>query len=153
MTKKKAEPAPAGRPTEYTPALGEAICSALMEPKSLRKICEADDMPDKSTVCRWLARGDAGEQPYVEFRRLYEAAREVQGDAEQDEMRDIADEAGLTPEAIQKAKLRIGTRQWNAERLRPKKYGKKLELGGDVTVNGDLAARLLAGRQRARAAG
>lgn len=111
------------RPTLYTDELAITICERLMEPMSLRKVCLAEDMPDKSTVCRWLARGDGGEKPYDEFRRLYEAAREVQADAYQDELVDIADEATATPEDVAKAKLRISTRQWNAEKLRPKKYG------------------------------
>ncbi len=36
---------PAGRPTDYTPELGDLICSRIAEGSSLRKICTDDEMP------------------------------------------------------------------------------------------------------------
>lgn len=44
-------------------------------------------------------------------------------------------------------KLRVDTRKWIMSKLKPKKYGERLELDGNITI--DLAARLASGRQRA----
>jgi len=45
-----------GRPTIYTRKLANKICQEIMEGKSMRQICAPADMPNKSTVYRWLAR-------------------------------------------------------------------------------------------------
>jgi hypothetical protein len=58
------------RPTDYTPELGDQICELLADGMSLRAICQADDMPHRATVFRWLAR--AGLE---EFRDQYARAR------------------------------------------------------------------------------
>ncbi|MFL5018251.1 MAG: terminase small subunit protein, partial [Rhizobium sp.] len=74
----------------------------------------------------------------------YALAREIQADGFVDEMVEIADDraddwiekknaSGETTgwqengEAIRRSQLRIATRQWVAEKLRPKKYGSKVE--------------------------
>ncbi len=43
-----------GRPTIYTPELGETICGLLAEGKSLSSICrEHPDLPSERTIRRW----------------------------------------------------------------------------------------------------
>jgi hypothetical protein len=125
---------PAGRPSEYSEQVAAEICVRLADGKSLRSICLDDAMPDKATVFRWLAA-------HGEFRDQYTCARETQADTLFDEMLDIADDAGkdivegaVDQEHIQRAKLRIETRKWMAGKLRPKKYGDKVEHehSGDV---------------------
>ena len=76
-----------GRPTLYTEALALEICRRIAERESLRKICADLDMPDKSTVLRWL-----GDQEQGAFRDQYACAREMQADALFDEALEIADE-------------------------------------------------------------
>ncbi|MBB6424962.1 terminase small subunit protein [Sphingopyxis sp. JAI128] len=118
---------PAGRPSDYSKDIAAEICERLADGNSLRSICRDDNMPDKGTVFRWLAA-------HEEFRDQYTCAREAQADTLFDEMLDIADDASkdviegaADPEHIQRTKLRIETRKWMAGKLRPKKYGDKIE--------------------------
>ncbi|EJB03764.1 hypothetical protein Rleg9DRAFT_2601 [Rhizobium leguminosarum bv. trifolii WSM597] len=128
-----------GRPTKFTQALAEKICDRIADRESLRAICRDEDMPAKSTVLSWLA--DDGK---AAFRARYALAREILADGFVDELVEIADDrsndwiekknaAGDTTgwqengEAIRRSQLRIATRQWVAEKLKPKKYGSKAE--------------------------
>ena len=103
------------RPSEYTPSKAEDICEMLADGMSLRKICAKDDMPDKSTVRRWL-------RTYPEFRAQYAQAREDQADHWADEVIDIADEA----EDAGLAKIQVDARKWVACKLKPKAYGDRV---------------------------
>ncbi|MBX5165210.1 MULTISPECIES: terminase small subunit protein [unclassified Rhizobium] len=134
-----------GRPTKFTQALAEKICERIADRESLRSICRDEDMPAKSTVLSWLA--DDGK---AAFRARYALAREILADSFVDELVEIADDrsddwiekknaAGETTgwqengEAIRRSQLRIATRQWVAEKLKPKKYGSKIEPEQGVT--------------------
>ncbi len=59
------------------------------------------------------------------FRDQYARAREFQADALFDEILYFADNS--TPESVQQACLQIDTLKWMAGKLRPKKYGDKIE--------------------------
>lgn len=120
---------------EFSPDLFDKVCERLANGESLRKICRDDDMPSTASVCKWLANDDGGK--LVE---QYTRAREMQADALFDDCLDIADQyEGAEEEVdhIQRAKLRIDTRKWMAGKLRPKKYGEKLDVdhGGSLTIN------------------
>lgn len=104
-----------GRPSVYTDEIASRIFSELADGKSLRAICEPDDMPSRETVRRWL-RDDEG------FRGQYTRAREEQADHYADEIMEIADTA--TDANI--AKLRIDARKWVASKLKSKAYGDKI---------------------------
>ena len=125
-----------------TPALTEkqqkqfdAVCDRIAFGESLNSICRDETMPDKSTVIRWLMKGD----PAV--CNQYARAREMQAEIHADELIDIADDghndwmarkgeddAGwqANGEHIQRSKLRIDTRKWTASKLRPKVYGDRI---------------------------
>ena len=126
-----------GRPSEYSAETADAICERLIEGESLRAICASEGMPAASTVCRWLANNEA-------FRKQYAHAREAQADTLADESLDIADDGSndwmerhndegentgwqVNGEHIQRSRLRIETRKWLASKLKPKKYGEKVE--------------------------
>lgn len=142
------------RPSSFTPEMGDMICEAIADGRSLRSICDADDMPSKSTVFKWLAERE-------EFSDQYARAREAAGDAMADDMLDIADDGRNdwmaqrddggevtgwreNGEALRRSALRIDARKWLASKLQPKKYGDKtqLEHSGQVvltpsiTING-----------------
>ena len=124
-----------GRPTDYTEELSDTLCAQLAEGLSMRTICASDDMPDKSTVFRWLRTN-------LEFRDQYEKAKDESADAFTDEMLDIADNGNndwmenngdsegyrQNGEAIQRSRLRVDTRKWLASKLKPKKYGDKQQI-------------------------
>ena len=130
-----------GRPTKYTDKLAAAICTRLAEGESLRKICAGDDMPDKSTVLRWLFDGE-----HDEFSERYARARQAQAELRADEIIDIADDSSgdtitdekgnktVNHEYITRSRLRVDARKWIASKLLPKVYGDKLEHTGDLTV-------------------
>lgn len=141
MPKKKT-----GRPSDYTDAIAAAICERIADGESLRSICRDEAMPAKSTVFEWLADPD-----HEAFRTKYAYAREAQADSLVDEMTDIADDgsndwmekknaAGESigwqenGEALRRSALRVSTRQWIAEKLKPKKYGTKVDLNLDGKV-------------------
>jgi hypothetical protein len=126
-----------GRPTIYNQELADAICSRIIEGYSLRTVCKADDMPDVTTILRWLR-----EKP--DFRLQYEKAKEEQADALAEEMLDIADDGTndwmekygkdgenlgyqVNGEHVQRSRLRLDTRKWIASKLKPKKYGDRIQ--------------------------
>ena len=140
-TPPKASEAPrkASRST-YTKQMADIICIRLSEGESLKEIVRSEGMPDRATVYRWLL-----EQP--QFCDMYTRAREEQADTLADEIIAIADESPEINEIRDKhgdvvdikidsgyvayQKQRIEARKWTAMKLRPKKYGDKLELAGD----------------------
>ncbi len=134
--------------TVFTDEIANTICERIADGESLRRICDDEAMPSKSTVFEWLA-----DERYEAFRTKYARAREAQADALFDEMIDIADdgrndwmekknsEGDITGwqengESLRRSDMRIKTRQWMASKLQPKKYGDKLELehGGKITL-------------------
>jgi hypothetical protein len=138
----------AGRPSEFSQDIADQVCGLIAEGKSLRKICEREDMPDKSTVFRWLAKNK-------EFRDQYALAREAQMDAMAEDILDISDDgtndfgfkegeeasgAGANPvflaEHVQRSKLRVESRKWLMGKLAPKKYGDRTET--DLNVKGSV---------------
>jgi hypothetical protein len=140
-TPAKAPQAPkkASRST-YTKQMADVICIRLSEGESLKEIVRSEGMPDRATVYRWLL-----EQP--QFCDMYTRAREEQADTLADEIIAIADESPEINEIRDKhgdvidikidsgyvayQKQRIEARKWTAMKLKPKKYGDKLELAGD----------------------
>jgi hypothetical protein len=62
-----------GRPSDFTDEIATRICDLLMDGLSMRSICQADDMPHRTTVVRWLER-------YPEFASMYAHARTLQAD-------------------------------------------------------------------------
>ena len=123
-----------GRHSEYTHETADQICALIADGKSLRDICKRDDMPDKSTVMRWLANEN---NQY--FRDQYAHAKDIQADSLFDDCLAIADQyeadektALDATDHIQRARLRIDTRKWMAGKLRPKKYGEKLDINANV---------------------
>lgn len=131
----------------FSQELFDQICDRMADGESLRKICLSDDMPSKGTVMRWLAEDDGGK-----LRDQYARARDMQADALFDECLDIADDGvndwvedqdggeKYNGDHVQRARLRIDTRKWMAGKLRPKKYGDKL----DVDLNGSLKVETVA---------
>lgn len=128
-----------GRPTVYSPEIAKRICRELAEGHSLRSICKAEGMPDRSTVYDWLDADLHG------FPDQYARARARQAETMLDEIIEIADETsfdtvdgkfGPMPngEWIMRSKVRVDARKWAMSKLAPKKYGDSKQL--DVTSGG-----------------
>ncbi len=114
-----------GRPTKYTKELGADLCSELAQGKSLRKVCKSAKFPSVKTIFNWI-------RDYPEFLQQYEKAKEESSDFLVEEMLDIADQSDKK-ESPQRSRLRVDTRKWAASKLKPKKYGERLDLtsGGE----------------------
>lgn len=123
----------AGRPADYTPAVGDEICKQLAKGKSLNSICKSEAMPDDSTVYRWLLA--THNKDLDQFRDNYALAREIQYQRMADEIIDIADDGlndyvlanseegdicRINPEAIGRSRLRVDTRKWFMSKVLPK---------------------------------
>jgi hypothetical protein len=122
-----------GRPTIYTPELGDRICDELTNGKSLVKICEPDDMPATVSIYKWL-------REHEEFANNYTRARENQADKYADEIVEIADRA-TDKDSAAAMKVRVDARKWVSSKLKPKKYGDKLDL--DQTIDGKITIQTL----------
>jgi hypothetical protein len=128
------------RKSEFEQSIADAICERLADGESLRSICKDETMPATSTVFKWLVQ-----QPT--FAEQYTRAREAQADTLFDEILDIADDGANdwmekpgrgeesrgwqeNGEALRRSVLRVDARKWMAGKLRPKKYGEKLQHTG-----------------------
>ena len=131
---------PAGRPTDYTDDLADLICERLANGESMRSVCRDEATPAMTTVFRWLRENE-------EFRQQYEVAKEECADALVEDMLDIADNQAsdivmvdgiplqvkgelirsVSSASVGHARLRVDTRKWAASKLKPKKYGEKIQ--------------------------
>lgn len=111
-----------GRPSTFTEEVANEICRCILEGESLRKICGEDEMPDRTTVLRWLDEREG-------FAAKYARARELQADYMDDLILEAADAADEDNAAAQRVK--IAAYQWRASKLKPKRYGDKTLLGSD----------------------
>jgi hypothetical protein len=94
-------------------------------------------MPAISTVFRWIREDD-------EFQKQYMRACEERTEAMAEYVLDISDDGRndwmesrggyiVNKEATERSKLRIETRKWLMAKMKPKKYGDKI----DVTSGGE----------------
>jgi len=113
------------RPSIFTEELANNICERLSNGESLLKICEDDEMPDRTTVHRWLLEKDK-----KEFYNKYEEAINIRTENMFDELNNIADISDKQ-ESAQRSRLRVDTRKWYLSKVMPKKYGDKLDLTTD----------------------
>lgn len=139
-----------GRPTIYSPELAEKICEMLASGISMRTVSKDESMPAMATMFRWIR-----EKP--EFKEQYERAKEESTDALAEDLIDIADDGTndwmekhgkdgeqigwtLNGEHVQRSRLRVDARKWLMAKMKPKKYGEKI----DMTTNGkDLPTPIL----------
>jgi hypothetical protein len=155
VTKKKKAVTPrrTGRPTRFTEKLADIICAEIAVGSSLKSVCEKRGRPAVSTVFNWLRQNE-------EFLAQYNLAKEEAADLFVEEIKEIADnkkgdmlqsydgdtgEINMRPNnvAVQRAKLQIDARKWLASKLKPKKYGARLELDGETKQSGELVVKLV----------
>lgn len=95
-------------------------------------------MPAISTFYKWLRENE-------EFAKQYARATEERSEAMAEEILDLADDASNVVLGNDKSdnarvsamKLRVDTRKWLMAKMKPKKYGDKLDMttnGKDITV-------------------
>jgi hypothetical protein len=129
-----------GRPRiEFDEKVADRICEQIMDGKSLRRICTQKAMPTKKTVLRWLEENPS-------FASQYARAREEQAEGYADELIELAKKANA--ENAHAIRVRADIIKWACSKLKPKKYGDRIDVGmqADVTVResadiGELARR------------
>lgn len=122
-----------GRPTDYTPELGDKICGMLSGGMSLKRITDSEDMPSRQTVYTWL-------RLHEEFLDNYTRAKEDSADALADDIEEIAEGTLKGTYDPQAARVAMDGKKWIASKLKPKKYGDKLDITGEQTINHKLKA-------------
>lgn len=162
------QPAKMGRPSSYTPELAERLCAHLAGGKALRSACRLPGMPRMTTVYRWMREHEEFRSRYAracEDRTdamaeeiLAIANTPVEGVIEKMEPVPVRDADGAIKrdeqgnevtelrvverrreDMIAHRRLQIDTRKWLMGKLKPKKYGEKL----DVDVSGKMTLEQL----------
>lgn len=137
MAKKQTvkEPKKIGRPSDYTQDLADKICEYIGNGSSMRSICLLESMPEMQTIWRWLR-----EKP--SFSEQYNKATVERAEAHNESLLDFGDAAielaqEVDPKAsgavVQAYKLKADNLKWSMSKMKPKKYGDKL----DVTTGGE----------------
>lgn len=140
-----------GRPSSYNPETAQTICELLSDGVPLREICRMEGMPAWRTVYDWMYRDDALGEEGVGLSAAIARAREIGYDAMAEECLIIADtpkigikkvfssgsdedEDSMTvteEDMLGHRKLQIETRLKLLAKFNPKKYGDKVQVGGD----------------------
>jgi hypothetical protein len=94
----------------------------MSEGESLRAIWRDRGMPSEGTVRGWAVRD------VDDFGNRYRAARQLLFEYWADRIVDIADDEEADPRSRQ---IRTGVRQWLMSKLAPRRYGDKVQIGGD----------------------
>ncbi len=123
-----------GRPTIYTDKLGKEICKRISKGESVLSICRDKEMPVQDTVYNWLLDNDK-----KEFSENYLRARDSQAEVMFEEIVELSDKSvddikgddKSDSARVQARKLQIDARHWHLSKLRPKKYGDKLDMTSD----------------------
>lgn len=122
-----------GRPTLFSDELAKEVCRRIAEGESLRAVCRDGKMPEASTVFDWL-------RTKPEFTEQYDKAVVERSEAMAEDMIDIAEGApALIKKTAEKKsgamaqviKLQVDVRKWHMGRMKPKKYGDKMDLTSD----------------------
>ena len=134
---------PGAKPAPYDQGVAEEVCVRLMEGRTLRSICEDQDIPSKNVVYRWLAADPV-------FKDAYARAREFQMLAWADDVVEIADDTSadyydrdtkdggtervVDQEAIARSRLKVDARKWLMSKLSPRLFADKVEVDLHATV-------------------
>lgn len=107
-----------GPPSTYTPETAALLLEHIADGLSLRKVCEMEGMPDRSTWRRWM-------REHEELRAQYAQARADRASARADEILDIADDEDIP---VESRKVRIDARKWEASKLDRAVYGDRQQV-------------------------
>jgi hypothetical protein len=109
-------------PMPYSDDAAVEICSRIASGEALTRVCQDDHLPGITTVYKWLVEN-------ATFAEHYTRARADQADTIADEIMLIAD----TEPDPNRAKVRIDARKWIASKLKPQRYGEKIDISGEIS--------------------
>lgn len=124
-----------GQNNKMTTEMTDKVLQMLMEGKSATAIVEALGIVS-STLVSWRERDAL-------FEKAYSRAREVGFDAQADHLDIIAENTV----DVQRARLMCDNVKWRLARVAPHKYGDRLDINVNSTV--DIAAAIEEGKRRA----
>lgn len=108
-----------GRPSTYTPELGDVICDHIAAGATLRELTSQPDMPAWATIWRWLQANET-------FRAQYARAREDGADYHADRaLAEALETKGKENPDVAGARLRWDALRWHAGKCAPKRYSEK----------------------------
>jgi hypothetical protein len=119
-----------GRPSTFTDDLFDKICTRLENGEVLKAICRDEQMPDRSTVLRWIAddskrkKYDAARRACVEF--WSDQIIEIATDGSKDTVVDRKGRRRCDHEWVHRSRLRIETIWKLMGKIAPDRYGDKL---------------------------
>lgn len=144
------------RPTTFNEDVAAKLCGYLAMGESLRKVCRRAGMPAPSTVFLWMREHESFSKQYARAKEeaadmFIEDIIEIADNAKKDKIPvyEVDNETGdktLTgykesKNSVRRAQVQIESRKWLAMKLKPKKYGEKL----DLSTNGkDIGAGISA---------
>ncbi len=129
-----------GAKTTYTQEKADAICERLAKGESLESICRGEEMPAAPTVRRWILEDVEGFAALSAraYSLGYEALAEqclIIADTPLEGVETTTKANGDTEEKrgdmLQHRRLQIDTRMRLLGKWAPKRYGDKVQLGGD----------------------
>jgi hypothetical protein len=128
-----------GRPSKYTPELAAEICQRLSNGEPLRQICRDDHMPAWQKIYEWMARdeelsGAIAQAREQGFEALAEEALMIADTPVFGQKQVMTDQGTATTveDMLGHRKLQIETRLKLLAKWNPKKYGDKVQVGGDA---------------------
>lgn len=120
------------KPNEYSKEIADKIILQITEGGQLSKICEADDMPLRTSFYRWMeTRADLKDaytrarEAWADFyeERVIAIAFDDKGDFFIEDGKAVADHA-----RVARARLQVDTLKWFMSKWAPRRYGDKPEL-------------------------
>ena len=140
---------PVGRPTEYNEEYAAKILDRISTTTiGMKKICADFDI-DVTTVWRWIAKHEA-------FRHQYDIAKELQSRLIADELKEVSDDRSLdilddgriNGVAVQRDKLRMDSRKYLIELLKPYKKEEDKEAAALDKKLSDAMDRVVKSKER-----
>ncbi len=115
------------RETWYTVELGEEVCDLVAGGKNLHSISLMEGFPSASTMYKWR-------DEHSDFATKYARACEDRADARAEKIDEITDRMLNGELKADVARVAIDALKWQAGKEKPRRYGDKLTLDGDLTV-------------------
>lgn len=119
-----------GRPSDFTQELGDDICARLAQGESLRSVCRSETMPSLASIFNWF-------RSHPDFLEQYTRAKEASAEAMYEDLAELGDDAiqyaqtlkgPQSSAVVQAVKLKADNLKWSMSKMKPKKYGEKVDL-------------------------
>jgi transposase-like protein len=128
-----------GRPTRFTPRLGERICELIAEsPLSIKEICDALHV-HRASLYEWAetARLYSENDPRRDFPDTFARAMRIRYQRMGDDLDALADKNVIMGDRsdsarVQQQRLRVETRRWLLSKRLPEVYGDRLMVDAEI---------------------